>query len=197
MSVVINTKVETRWGLLPLPIVRFPKAKFPIYLYVEVLALIIVALVLVNWTLVVRQDVPLSDPFLAYTDNWLEPDLDTHSSPELTCSVVSVDDHKYCTFSPSSGPIRYVMGISTNGVIRWNGFTIRKNTLTLGDLALLWGKPVSHIYQQSALFEWPDLGISANGWTESRQFDYHIPILRVVIHRDVSLASRPLPPNKS
>jgi hypothetical protein len=186
MNVVIRTKLDTRWRLSFLPLLRIPQPKLPTYLYVEVLALIIGALVLVNWTLLVRQNVQPPNPFSTYTDNVAELTEPIHSATVvhgLNCSVVSLDDHQYCTMSPSNGPFWYVMGIFADGAIRWNGFAVRENTLTLGDLILLWDRPVTHLYQESAVFEWPALGISATGWTDSKQFDYHIPITRVVINR--------------
>src|SRR6266496_732933 len=158
MNIVIRTKEETRWRLSSLPVIGFPQTKLPAYLYLEVLFLIIMALVLVNWALLVRPDIPPSNPFSAYTDILSETVHSATATRGFTCADGSPDDHKYCTISLSNGPFWYVMGISVDGIVRWNAFAVRENTLTLGDLILLWGRPVTHLYQESALFQWPDLG---------------------------------------
>lgn len=186
MNIVIRTKADARWQLSSFPVITLPQTKLPTYIYLQALILIVVAFVLVNWILLFRQEIRPSNPFLTYTDmltTSTEPIYSATAVPGVNCSIVGSGEREYCTISPSDGPFWHVMGIFTNGTIRWNGFAVRDNTLTLGDLMMLWDRPVTHLYQESALFEWPALGISATGWTESRQFDYHIPITRVIMHR--------------
>src|SRR5689334_9686401 len=99
MNVVIHTKLDARGRLSLLPALHFPQAKLPTYLYVEVLALIIGTLVLVNWTLLVRQDIQPSNPFSAYTDTLTKPTEPAHSAVAngFNCSDVKLDDRQYCT----------------------------------------------------------------------------------------------------
>jgi hypothetical protein len=85
----------------------------------------------------------------------------------------------YCTRAPADGPFSLVSVTLSNGIISRVSFTVRDNRVAIGDLALLWGRPSIRLYGKSAVFEWSNPGVYANGWVESKPFSYAIPVLRL------------------
>src|SRR5262249_33993392 len=134
MNIVIRTR-EIRWRLPASPALRLPQPNLPTYIYLELLALIIVALVVVNWTLIVRQDAPLpANPLTPYIDtstNLPEAISYTRTLRKGNCTVVSMSNEQFCTSSPSDGPFTYITGTLNNGVVRWTSFAVRKGALTI------------------------------------------------------------------
>jgi hypothetical protein len=58
-------------------------------------------------------------------------------------------------------------------------FVVQSKGLTVGDLAVRWGRPHIRLYGQVAHLDWPEAGIRASAEPGGGHFDYFMPVLRV------------------
>ncbi len=111
-----------------------------------------------------------SNPFLEY--NYAFPG---QISPALNSEVFTCfETHTYNTLAEKSCSMNLASGIFSRietsiyeGVIRQTTFTLRDNTLKIGDLALLFNAPNFHAYPRKVFFFWTKLFVivstTANG----------------------------------
>jgi len=91
-----------------------------------------------------------------------------------------------CFLNPTAGPFFQVSVITSQDLIRHITFTLRENTLTLGDLAALWGMPEVHEYGHAAFFMWSNSGVIATTIAYTGEFSLFLPV-RTVYIPDASL----------
>jgi hypothetical protein len=151
----------------------------PAYRYLMLLMIGILAVGLVGWAAAVRLNVQFPDPFAAYTDIFPGQPRSAVIARGFSCQ----SSPQYCTAAPADGPFFLVAVTLANDSVRRLDFTVRQNTLVMGDLPLAWGRPRIQIYQESVILNWTALGVSANGWAASRHFDYFMPLVRISFSR--------------
>jgi hypothetical protein len=160
--------------------IALPQVRLPFYAYLPILVFLFLAGLLIGWTSSLRQAGPPSDTFSAYM---LPLPGQPHSA--LVALRFSCDpnnragQNEYCTRAPATGPFFHVAAYVSGDVISRVDLMVHQGALTVGDLALLWGRPTVHLYRKSINLDWPAQGISANGWTESGRFSYSILIHRI------------------
>lgn len=157
-----------------------PPVRLPFYLRVILLTTSVVAVVVVSWTLLVKITARPQAPFSAYTDVFpgqphsavLARGISCDPDPDLTLT-------QYCTHAPSTGPFSLIAMTISDGVIRRVNFTVRENTLRVGDLPLAWGQPNIRLYGHSVTLDWPSIGATANAWAQRGRFSYFMPVQRI------------------
>jgi len=156
-----------------------PLASLPVYVKLPLLLSSVLAAALILWTILIHQT-DSANPFAAYETVLPRQSSDEVIALKLSCNPNNrSDDSQYCTHAPANGPFSLVTATLSNGVVSRTHFTVHLDALALGDLALWWGRPHIRLYRQSAVFEWPSLGISAEGWAKSGRFSYAIPVWRI------------------
>jgi hypothetical protein len=91
-----------------------------------------------------------------------------------------------CTFAPTSGPFSQI----DLGVVNPEGgfiaFTVRERALTVGDLALWWGRPAIQSVGNTAMLTWRTYAASARlSRPNDGQFDYFLPLSMITIEREI------------
>jgi hypothetical protein len=90
---------------------------------------------------------------------------------------------QYCTYAPAAGTFSLITITVSDGVIGRINFVVRGNTLLVGDLPLVWGRPLVQVYGSSVDLDWPGSGMSADAWARSRRFSYFAPVQRISLAR--------------
>jgi hypothetical protein len=143
-----------------------------------------VVAITLNWTISSRQNVPSPNPFADYEGILPGQPRSALGAMRFSCNINDVSDQsEYCTRAPADGPFSLIGVTVSNGVINRVEFSLRASALTVGNMALLWGRPTIYFYQKSVNLEWPSLGVSASAWAESRRFSYFIPVIRLSFTR--------------
>jgi hypothetical protein len=178
MNLVIGRPVVTRQQTqltLALPAVRLP-----IYVRLMLMVMTSVVALTVGWLILVRQDVPSANPFASYEPILPGQPRDAVIAMRFSCNPdTSSGKSQYCTRAPGDGPFSLIAVTLSDGVVSQVGFTVRQGALAVSDLAFLWERPLVSLYRQSAIFEWPDMGVDATGWAESNRFSYFVPVLHM------------------
>lgn len=158
-----------------------PPVKLPIYLRLTTGLCAVMSIGVVVWMMLVASK---AQPFVG--KEIFSPAFEStlEAMRECKCGSYSAsNDNDYDTYSLATGPFSQIAVTSRNGQIGRVDFMIRGGTLTIGDLSLLWGKPIVRLAGHSALFDWPESGVSANGYTENGLFSYYIPLWHISIPR--------------
>jgi hypothetical protein len=175
MDVITRVKGTARPN--DLPEITVP---LPIYVRVMLLLTAVIAVLVVGWTIPLSQGTQPSNPFSDYIAILPGQTWNSVVAQPFSCYADnSVDNTAYCTRSPASGPFSLIAVIVSDGVVSRIDLAVREGTLTVGDLALLWGRPNARLYRQSVNLDWPSVGVTASSWAESRRFGYFIPIIRL------------------
>jgi hypothetical protein len=82
-----------------------------------------------------------------------------------------------CTYSPTSGTFSRIQFAISNARIRGVSIHVRENTLTIGDLFLVWGVPVIRANGHLVNLRWP--GRSVTAFTKSGRFSFFVPISHI------------------
>ncbi len=171
--------------------IAVPTVNPPSYVRLMLIAAVAMAAVVTMWTLLFHQEVPPVNPFAETLEGVLGQPRQAIAAQSFSCSPSSggypqsspehtvAEQSGYCSRAPVAGPFSLIGAALSRGVVRQVEFSMRAGALTVGDLALLWGRPNVRIYRQSVNLEWPRIGISANGWAESWRFSYSIPVQRI------------------
>lgn len=129
---------------------------------------------------------PSSNPFAAYMDMLPENalgDVSWSNSEQITtllgspCRDVSVSSD--CRYTLTSGPIKSVTFSSPYredepAVIY---LSVRENTLRVGDLCVIWGKPIVITYPNNQfLVTWPNQQITTLVHSKTGNFNFFLPI---------------------
>jgi hypothetical protein len=122
------------------------------------------------------------DPFSPY--QWVvaagAEELSCQDRPTFENWENSTITGQLCGLYPQTGPfnqIHVVRGEPSSPVY----FTVRDGALTIGDLALLWGRPevITMDWERMSL-RWSDRGVTATVISWRRRFSYYLPVERVV-----------------
>lgn len=178
MNMVLHTERATRQRLPLTGLI--PSVRLPVYVNLMLLVSAVIAVVVVGWTIPVRQPEQPSNAFIDYAVILPGQPLSAVLGMGFSCnSTNSSGSSEYCTRSPADGPFRLIAVTLSEGMVSRVTFTIREAALVTGDLALLWGRPNIRFYDKSLNMEWPSVGVSAEGWAENRRFSYALPVLRL------------------
>jgi hypothetical protein len=162
--------------------VLLPKTQPPRYLQIILLLLTVVAAVSICWTALVRQQTPRMNPFADYNNILPGNSMNYILTQGFQCSANNLAQNRnYCILSPIDGPFWYIHLVTTRGVVTEVSFCVRKGAITVGDLALLWGKPAIKLFDGSGLFKWSNIYSSADGLSVNRGFSYYFPIEYITI----------------
>lgn len=175
---------------------RYPKRKnqqplvrLPSFLTIILMIATGLAMVMVGAVELAHFAVPPSDPFPAYA----------HVFPGAPASVIKArafscqSDYNYyhspdkrhdpseetCTLTPAAGIISSVEVKIFQGVIRQTNFTLRDDTLQVGDLAILLKMPNIHGFYRVGYFFTPNRFIIAKTSSYTGQFSLFRPVQHV------------------
>ena len=120
------------------------------------------------------------DPFAPYAD-LLTQDQALHALVKRKFSCVSEylsESRQDCSLLLDDPTYSKINVTIVNGIPRDVSFQIRKNSLRLGDLALLWGKPETPFLDVGATLFWPERdGMTASAFVlYIGHVDYRIPV---------------------
>jgi hypothetical protein len=154
-------------------------ARLPVYIRIPLFIVMLTTAVLVGWITLIWQNGQAANPFADYEDLFPGQPQSNAMAQTFSCLAnAATESSKFCTYAPAGSPFSFISITLSDHDVKWLDFTVRDDTLTIGDLARLWGRPQIRLHH-AANFDWPDLGISAAGWTEGSEFTYFIPISRV------------------
>lgn len=88
---------------------------------------------------------------------------------------------QYCVLEPGEGPISQVAVTIDDDTIRTISFRMRDNTLNVGDLIMIWGRPHIQEYQHSVYYYWREQGIFALSSETNGESSLFLHITRVNI----------------
>jgi hypothetical protein len=98
------------------------------------------------------------------------------------CRNIGIARINDCSYNPATGLFSHItIALHIDDSQTNAAFTVRKNLLTLGDLALLWGKPNIEAGDHTLYLEWPDNHASAIASDYDGRFTYFLPIMHVFI----------------
>jgi len=155
--------------------------KLPIYLRLIMIVLTIVVVLTAGWTTLVRQVVAPTNPFFEFAEILPGQPQRSVRAQGFSCSMHTypVLPNAYCTRAPAAGPFSLIGVIVTDGIVSRVNYSVSPGVLTIGDLALLWGRPNVRMYRQSVNLDWPGMGITASAWAENSRFSNFIPVLSI------------------
>jgi hypothetical protein len=150
-----------------------------------------------SWIILVRRDISPSNPFLDYSAVLPGQKWDPMTAQGFNCPQYDlVNGSNYCSFSPTSGPFWFIYLRFSKGRVDSITFCVREGALTVGDLALLWGRPAIQIFQGSGLFKWSSIQTTANGTTSDRGFSYYFPLSHVTFEMNKGESQKQKAPTK-
>jgi hypothetical protein len=136
--------------------------KLPLYLRSALILFTAFAVVSVlTWALVQNRTPPPLNPFASFADIFPgQPESAVEargiSRPLPTYNFYGVVSDKYYSFSPAEGIFSDVRVTISNGIISQTIFMLRDHSLTLGDLAEIFGTSEIHVYSYTVFFVLPN-----------------------------------------
>ncbi len=126
-----------------------------------VIILIIVGSILVLTFSMMGQASPPFDPFLPYTDLLTKNQTrDAMMNWNFSCQFVLSEGQQSCSLRPDDNIFSTIYVTIAQGVPLHMTFEVEKDTLQLGDLVLLWGKPGNRGRFQRSVLSWPDISVT-------------------------------------
>jgi hypothetical protein len=134
---------------------------------------------------------------------WANYESLSHAAFELACTTTYLSG--YCSFKPETGLFAeisfiYLKNEGANGIYapvrggfasteeRTNPsgetgiyFIVRGHALTVGDLALLWGRPTIARRANRRFLRWRDQHMSTSLQADNRQFNYWLPVQYLIL----------------
>jgi hypothetical protein len=158
----------------------------PLYFWLMSYLLISVTIIVFGVILAAKQEI--SDPFSVFSDLFGDDARQAALALGLTCRDTGLRSHpqvadscaRNITHDVFSGVYLRLSGSVTSEISFW----LQQNTLTLGDLVLLWGKPEIRLYCETVVAFWP--GRAATGFTahtRTGRISYYMPVLFVTFSR--------------
>ena len=127
--------------------------------------------------------VPRENPFAAFADIFLGQPRSAIEAGGFTCPVSSfggsTDEH--CIMSLKSNVFSSAGVDIVDNVIHYITFNVRKNTLRVGDLVLLWGMPEIVVRGRQVLMRWHQSSIFAAATSYTGKFSPRLPVTSVSI----------------
>jgi hypothetical protein len=174
---------------VPQPARRSIPVSVPVYVRAILLLSACMATLVASWLLPLGRAAQPSNPFASYAAILPGQPRQAVIEQQFSCPLSNLAhtqqdyeqarQREYCTRAPAVGPFSFVAVTMSNGVVSRVEFSLREAALTVGDLALLWGRPDKALYRQSINLEWSNVGVTASGWAESHRFNYANPVLRL------------------
>jgi hypothetical protein len=171
---------------LPPFIVRIPHLSAPSARIVITLLLVVsfsTAIVAVSALAQRYGEAYLTDPFVAFADYLPGQlvDMRLFDSQGFSCSPVSVplpaDIGERCVLDLQTGRFSQISVTIWDGIVKRLDLNVCENSLTVGDLALLWGSPQFIINGNRVNVSWRAGGITrGSGWSENGRFTYFQPL---------------------
>jgi hypothetical protein len=145
-------------------------------------------IVIVSMTVVaIGRSAPIPpNPFASFADVFPGQPRSAITAWDFSCVINSYAafdgvPNEYCTFNPATGTFSQVRIAIYKNVIQSIVFVLRENTLTVGDLMLLWGRVTVRGINRAAYFYWHRSGIAATAVNHSGQFSLLLPVRSVTI----------------
>jgi hypothetical protein len=85
----------------------------------------------------------------------------------------------YCTTYPTTGDFYQIDLAPYSGKVIAVRFLVRANTLKVGHLVRLWGKPEVSVYDQTVSLYWEAEHIRAFALMQSHRFSYFLPVQNI------------------
>jgi hypothetical protein len=144
------------------------------------LGLTVVSLGAIAWA---RYGVPSPNPFSSYVDIFPGQPSSALQARGFSCSMEfnRYTSNEYCFSYPAAGVFSKVGVVVSKGVISIISFTMRENTLRLGDLMMLWGKPDFTENDRSTYYFWRGSGVTAIADNDTGRFTHYFPVRRAII----------------
>lgn len=125
------------------------------------------------------------NPFLAYADIFPGQPWSSALAREFSCFHRTIpspaDVSEECIYHPQRGTFSQMTVTIWDGVVTRLEFTVRDNSLAVGDLAVWWGRPeVSVLYREWITLHWPHSGVHATAWSRHGEFSYFLPLHHVI-----------------
>ncbi len=140
--------------------------KLPVYLRIAFVLLIGLGASTCGVVVLVHSIIQPTSPFASLTDVFPRKPRSAIEAQGFTCPPTDEDASEYdtgstCVLWPKAGPFAQVGVVVAEGVTRQTIFTMRENTLRVGDLMVLWGKPEIRTYSRSVYLLWRSRRICA------------------------------------
>lgn len=147
-----------------------------------VLILMTIGSVSVTVLIAVRRNEPPFNPFAPYADILPGQSWDALLQRGFHCQLILLPSFdESCWLSPETGmfsSIQITIARDT-GRVSQVSFTLREKILTVGDLALLWGRPAIATYSRIVNLRWRNVRAVAIPQTDRGHFSYLYPIVYV------------------
>ena len=157
-----------------------PPPKLPTYLRVALVLVISITCVSVSIRALAQHTEPPPNPLTSFADLRPGQPGSGMEARGFTCYLEGYDYRdagEHCFIDLPTGTFtRVALFISEDWIIRYAAFTMRENTLRLGDLMLTLGRPEIHRYGHQTTFKWPGTGIVASTHSYSAQFSAFLPV---------------------
>jgi hypothetical protein len=121
----------------------------------------------------------LADPFVAFADYFPGQlvDMRLFEAQGFSCSPVGVpvpvDIGERCVLDLQTGRFTQISVTIWDGIVKQLDFKVRDNSLTVGNLALLWGSPRFLMNGNRVNVNWPIRRITrGSGWSQNGRFTY-------------------------
>lgn len=155
--------------------------KLPLYLRIMLATLVSISVITLGVYALAQQMEQPSNPFSPYVDIFLGQPQSAVVAQGFSCAMYfnggyysGLDD--YCTLKLAQGAVSSIGVLISQDVGRQITFGLRENTLRLGDLVALWGRPNVHQYGPSVSFSWRRIGVTTLTLTYTRPFSLFIPV---------------------
>jgi hypothetical protein len=183
MSVIARTRA-TVWQRQLLKFI-LPAVKLPLFVKLAILGFALTGVIFVGLVMPLGLNAQLSNFFTDYTEIFPGQSRSAVMALNFSCdSNNRSGNYQYCTRAPANGPFSLVTVILSDGIITQADF-VMEDRVEVGELVVLWGRPVVHFYGESVSFEWTNTGVVASGRTANGKFSYFLPV------HHVSFASKP------
>lgn len=170
---------------------QFPiQLHLPRYISLMLCLLLGIMVIVVGTTVLTGLMQPPLNPFTAYDDliaaDTHDPAFGSNSTTlfnaalDLACTTTFTA--RRCLYKPDSRPFSEIrlMDVDDRGKIAIY-FAVRDHTLTVGDVALLWGRPTVVRRDNSLVLHWPEQRVSTVVRSDNRQFNYRLPVPYLLI----------------
>jgi hypothetical protein len=181
----------------PYPLLRPESRTSSLHIPRYLLAMLLLLLGCAGVTLSVRalgqNAQPPLDPFASFDDVFPGQPRSAIVARRFSCLTNAYENYseapnELCLLRPKDGLFSQVSVGVKGDIIRNILFILRDNTLTIGDLMMLWGKQDFHMYNGTSYFYWGDTGNTATGVSHSRRFSLFLPLRSVYIQGKVALS---------
>ncbi len=160
----------------PLPQPRVTASGIHVSLYIRLAFYITVgAAILTLAVIVLARHEALANPFSLYLD--MLPGRSPSAVVERECGSARQNlPGATCTISPTSGAFSRIV-VTANGSIVSTTFNVRQQSVRVGELMVLWGKPTIQIRGGSATLSWSRPGAVASvTLPQNHRFNYFLPV---------------------